>query len=150
MPDIHDDQPIDDPVYQRLVELEAADLLTPEVMLAEAADPSSPFHAHCNWDDPAAAHQHRLSQMRHLIARYKRVRITSDGETVRTRAFTHVESVRRYHDTDRALRDWREEVMASAKRMMEMYALRYQRLGKTALLDIAREVLGDEERQSAA
>lgn len=150
MTEIHNDQPITDPVYQRLLELEAQDKLVPEIVLAEATDAASPFHGHCNWDDAAAAHQHRLHQIRQLIARYKVVRITSEGEVVRHRAFTHVESVGRYHDTDRALRDWREEVLAAAKRTMETYALKYQRLGKAALMEIAVEVLGESEGKQAA
>ena len=149
--EIHDDAPIDDPVFERLSQLEQEDNLYTEVVLAEAADPSSPFHSHVNWDDVSAAHQHRLDQVRKLISRYKMVRITTDGERVRYRAISHVQSVGRYHNTDRALQgEWREELLASAKRMMGAYSLRYQQLGKAALLDIALDVLGEQQERPAA
>lgn len=150
MPDIHEDQPIDDPIYQRLLELEKEDKLTAEAVLAEAVDPASPFHGVCDWDDASAARMHRLHQVRQLIGRYRMVRVTAEGETVRYRALTHIKSEGRYHDTDRALRDWREEVLAAAKRMMGVYALKYRQLGKAALLEIALEVLSEHKDERAA
>ena len=39
----------------------------PEDVLARAEDPYNPLHHHFEWDDEAAAHQHRLKQARNLI-----------------------------------------------------------------------------------
>lgn len=42
-------------------------VLTPAEVLDAAADPASPLHAAFEWDDHAAAQQHRLNQARRLI-----------------------------------------------------------------------------------
>ncbi|MFQ3666657.1 MAG: hypothetical protein SNJ79_11630 [Sphingomonadaceae bacterium] len=44
-----------------------AGALNPEAVVVAAADPSSPLHDLFEWDDTAAAHQHRLNQARNLI-----------------------------------------------------------------------------------
>ena len=41
--------------------------ITPEAVIDDARDPSSPLHACFEWDDKKAAHQHRLDQARELI-----------------------------------------------------------------------------------
>lgn len=42
-------------------------IVTPDGILAAAVDEASPLHAEFEWDDSAAAHQHRLAQARSLI-----------------------------------------------------------------------------------
>lgn len=42
-------------------------IVTPDGVLAAAADEASVLHAEFEWDDSAAAHQHRLAQARSLI-----------------------------------------------------------------------------------
>lgn len=49
-----------------------AGTLTPEAVLADAADPESVLHDCFEWDDTKAAHQYRLDQARSLI----RIRMT--------------------------------------------------------------------------
>lgn len=154
--EVTDDDEIEDPVLDKLIELESNDKLDPETVVAEAADPSSPLRGSFEWDDSAAAHQHRLQQARHLIARYRVVKLETKpgGEVVSYRRFTHVESQGRYYSTERALVDWRDEILNRARRDLQAWQLRYDRLGKAALLVIAEETLaepgeGEKRKRSA-
>ena len=54
-----------------LSQLEAAGTLTADTLVAIAADPASPLHAHFEWDDAVAAHRHRQEQARVLIRSIK-------------------------------------------------------------------------------
>jgi hypothetical protein len=55
--------------------------LTPDVVLSDAQDASSPLHRHFNWDDTEAAHLFRLQQARELIVRF-RVLVTTTERTI--------------------------------------------------------------------
>jgi hypothetical protein len=61
--------------------------ITPEIVVEEAASPDSPIHAAFEWDNAAAAHEHRLSQARHLV---KSVRLVVDDAKNTIPAFVHV------------------------------------------------------------
>lgn len=66
--------------YAELVKLYRREgVLTAAAVVAEAADHTSPLHAYFEWNDEAAAVQHRLEQARQLIKSY-RVRIVSEEE----------------------------------------------------------------------
>lgn len=52
-------------------------ILTPEQVVEEASDPANPLHEEFEWDDAAAAVQHRLDQARALI-RSMRVVVTTE------------------------------------------------------------------------
>lgn len=147
MSELLDDGPEeqDDLVLQALTELERADKLEPEIIVAEGADPDSPFHTCLNWDDESAAHQHRLTQARQLIGRYRRIIIDGGNVEVRVRRFTHVPSQGRYMNTERALRDFYEEVMGKARRDLRTWQLRYDRLGRAAQLLLVEDVLGQND-----
>lgn len=145
-----DETPLDDPVLDKLIELERNDKLEPETVVSEATDPGSPLYTHFEWDDSTAAHEWRLQQARQLIRRYKIIITEPDGTTFRYRRFTHVDSVGRYHDTDRALRDWRDEVLDRARRDFETWQLRYQRLGLAAQRQIIDDTLGGDGESDAA
>lgn len=59
-------------VRQRLSELESeTGRLLPTEVVAAARDPESPLHGYFEWDDTAAAEQHRLHQARQLIRRVR-------------------------------------------------------------------------------
>lgn len=58
-------------------------VLTPDAVLADAQDKSSPLHDQFTWDDTEAAHQWRLEQARTLI-RSVRVEIQTETKTVST------------------------------------------------------------------
>jgi hypothetical protein len=45
-------------------------ILRPYDIVEFAADPSTALHAKFEWDDEVAAHEHRLTQARHLIRVY--------------------------------------------------------------------------------
>lgn len=55
--------------------------LTPELVLSDAVDPSSPLHDRFEWDDAKAAAEHRLDQARALI-RGVRVQVTTEHRKV--------------------------------------------------------------------
>lgn len=62
-------------------------------MIVAAKPESSPLHREFNWNDKAAAHEHRMDQARNLItALCYVVRREPDGEPVRTVAYVHVRS----------------------------------------------------------
>lgn len=128
MTDVYDDT--DDPVIGVLDALEAEDKLTTDEVLARATDPASPLHTHFEWDDVAAAHEHRLDQARKLIARYKVVKIDRSGGEIRVRKYTHVGSIGRYQSTDRVLTsDLAAEVRERARRDLETWKAKYRHLG---------------------
>jgi len=59
-------------VAERLEQLEqASGNLSPDAVVADAADITSPLHDFFEWDDTAAAQQYRLGQARLLIRRVK-------------------------------------------------------------------------------
>lgn len=64
--------------------------LTPEDVLADARNPNSPLHTFFEWDDSAAAHQHRLHQARGLIRAVVAVYVSDDKPAVRTKAYVHI------------------------------------------------------------
>lgn len=56
-------------IAERLAKITAANagLLTPNAVVADAEDPTSPLHDQFEWDDKVAGHLHRLDQARALI-----------------------------------------------------------------------------------
>ena len=74
---------------------EADGELTVSAVLAEASKKTSPLHPFFEWNDKAAAAEHRKDQARKLI---RRVRVIWEGERVRV---YNVPSVRREQGTYR-------------------------------------------------
>jgi hypothetical protein len=73
----------------KLKEIEARDgNLTPDAVLAEAADKLSPLHEHFEWDNKKAATQYRLDQARALI---RSVRLVVTETEVGIRRISYVE-----------------------------------------------------------
>lgn len=66
----------------------------PSVLLDDARDPSSPFHAYFEWDDGEAAERYRLSQASQLIRRWKGsiVRIDAQAKVVTFETVRRVQS----------------------------------------------------------
>jgi len=73
----------DDAIHNEIRALERDGRLTPESVIAKARNPKSPLHDRFEWDNSAAAHQHRLQQARGLI-RSVMVTITTEERTVST------------------------------------------------------------------
>lgn len=60
--------------------------ITPETVMRDAEDPTSPLHDSFEWDDEVAAYQHRLDQARALI-RSVRIVVTTDTTVVKSVAY---------------------------------------------------------------
>lgn len=77
------------PELDRLVVKHGA--VTPELVVAEAADPSSPLHPYVyRLDDAAAAHEHRLYVARTLIRSIEIVRVDNRGDSQHVRQIEYV------------------------------------------------------------
>lgn len=79
---------------------------TPAAVVEDGRAPSSPFHRHLEWDDTAAAHEHRLSQARGIIRCFRVV--DQPGEAT-VPVYVHVAEV---NATDAAGYVRRETAMA--------------------------------------
>lgn len=110
--------------------------LTPELVVAEAADPNSPLHDRFEWDDAKAAAAHRIEQARALI---RSVRVTyapsPEGEERTVRAFVSVRSPengkpRAYLPTETALADdaVRKLLLSELKRELKALERKYGHL----------------------
>lgn len=64
--------------------------LTPEDILDDAKHDNSPLHSFFEWDDTAAAHQHRLQQARGLIRAVVAIYVREDRPAVKHRAYVHI------------------------------------------------------------
>jgi hypothetical protein len=92
--------------------------LTPEAVVADAADANSPMHGQFEWDDTEAARQYRLDQARTLIRSVKINEIV-DQRTVQVVAYVHdpsdqsepgyVPTVSLVNDRERALETLQRE-----------------------------------------
>jgi folylpolyglutamate synthase/dihydropteroate synthase len=87
-------------------------ILTPDAVVAHAANENSPLHSMFEWDGQKAAHLHRLDQARAII-RSVRVEITTEKTTVSTVGYIrnpdarqdeqgYVETVKLASDKERA------------------------------------------------
>lgn len=133
-------------VLDVLLELEQQDKLTPEHVVAIAADPDSPLHARIfNDSDDQAAYQWRKYKARRLIDAVKiRIESVVGGETraERVRAFTYVPSSGAFKSTERAFRENREEVVEMLKG--ELHSIRRRFGSLTQFAPVVREELLDE------
>ena len=105
-------------------------VLTPDEVLKEAENPDSPLHEAFEWDNDAAARQHRLTQARRLIVS---IRIINPPTAKPMTAFVSVrdpEHGRTYMPTVQALTsdDLRARLLMEARQMIESLERRYQYL----------------------
>ena len=109
----------------------------PEDVLARAEDPYNPLHHHFEWDDEAAAHQHRLKQARNLIQSIEIRPVVEEGadENGNVRAFVSIRQevinnegarVDRnvYVPTERAMKDEDTRALVLERIVFEMDAFR--------------------------
>lgn len=106
--------------------------LTAEVVVEEAADPSSPLHPAFEWNDSAAAHRYRLEQaralMRSLIVRvYIPARERSEPVRARLAVTAPGGGPKRYVWYTEAMRrpEWRKEVLEQARRDLRALLTKY-------------------------
>ena len=122
-------------------------IISPHAVVEAARSPSSPLHAHFQWNNDKAAEEYRLWQARQLVAVVIFQRAPNDTQ----RTFTSVviekktpegesQLVRAYVDTERALDDpdLRQQILEQAINEVERWASKYRRF--TELKDIVRAV----------
>jgi len=119
--------------------------LTPEDLLNDAKHDNSPLHSFFEWDDTAAAHQHRLQQARGLIRSVVAVYVSEDKPAVRQKAYVHVpeRGANHYRETTHALsmKKTRQMVLQRAWSELRAWRQRYKDLAEFAdLIDVIDEV----------
>lgn len=105
-------------------------ILTPDAVVDDAQDISSPLHAYFTWDDSEAANQFRLDQARTLI---RNVKVEVTTTTTRVAAPFYVRDPQRSNDEQgyRAIAEIKDEKSASAD------ALKYEFNRAIAVLERA-------------
>lgn len=125
--------------------------LTPEQVVAAAADEASPLHSQFEWDDSAAAAAYRTAQAGALIRRCKVTIVGADEETHRVRAYLNLpadEGRGRYFATDDVLTDpaTRNVIMQQVAR--DVAALRRKYRGLADFDSVLRATLMPEAQAS--
>lgn len=78
--------------------------ITPEVIVREASDKSSPLHSYFEWDDEKAGHRWRVQQARILLNNIQ-VKVVSDGEERRISVFEVTSTSEGYKSIDTFTRE---------------------------------------------
>lgn len=141
-----DETPTVDEVREALERIAKDDtdgLIEAEAVVEAASDPESPLHRYFTWDDNEAAHQYRLVQARHLIARVTVTRVQPAPQYVNVR----IGQRRGYVSTERAVADpdLYAQVAREARRGIISYRNRlaaFEQAAKVvAALDVATDSL---------
>lgn len=110
--------------------------LTPEDVLSDARNPNSPLHSFFEWDDTAAAQQHRLQQARGLIRAVVAIYVSEDKPAVRAKAYVHIPEggAPHYRETTHAMSQTktRKMVLQRAWRELQAWRDRYKDLQEFA------------------
>lgn len=88
--------------------------ITPEVIVREASDKSSPLHSYFEWDDERAGHRWRVQQARILLNNIQ-VKVVSDGEERQISVFEVTSSSEGYKSIDTFTREDVEYVKADIR-----------------------------------
>ncbi|TQI72897.1 hypothetical protein FHT98_0617 [Bosea sp. AK1] len=120
--------------------------LTPEDVLSDARNHNSPLHSFFEWDDSAAAHQHRLNQARGLIRAVVAVYVREDQPAVRARAYVHIPEgeTSHYRESGHAMSmaKTRKLVLQRAWRELQAWRERYRDLKEfSELFDVVDETI---------
>lgn len=132
-------------VGEELERLRAAGPLTPAAVLEAATAEDSPLHPAFEWDDTAAALQHRLAQARRLIVS---VRVLNSPTAKPTVAFVSVRTPdkgRQYVPTVEAMSDdeIRVRVLVEIRQALESIERRYAHFKEVGeLLDRLKSQVG--------
>ncbi|MER9355563.1 hypothetical protein NKI61_20035 [Mesorhizobium sp. M0514] len=120
--------------------------LTPQDVLADARHDNSPLHSFFEWDDGAAAEQHRLAQARGLIRSVVAIYVDEERvkPAVRTKMFVHVNepSAPHYREASHAMSQTktRKLVLQRAWGELQAWRRRYKDLKEFAgLFDVIDE-----------
>ena len=127
--------------------------LTPEDVLKDARNPNSPLHSFFEWDDGAAAEQHRLHQARGLIRAVVAVYVREDLPAVRARAYVHIPEgeTSHYRESGHAMSQskTRKLVLQRAWRELQAWRERYKDLNEFAeLFEVVDETIKHLPKQS--
>lgn len=123
-------------MHLELLRSQAKGELTPEDVLADAANPNSPLHSFFEWSDTEAARQYRLHQARGLIRAVVAVYVSDDKPAVRTRAYVHVNEAGAPHYREAShvmsVSKTRKMVLQRAWRELQQWRERYKDLKEFA------------------
>lgn len=159
-------------VGERLEKLRArSDGLTPEMVVTDARNIRSILHPYFEWDDAAAAEQHRITQARELI-RAVHVRFLdvpasperqisiaavapAQAQPRPMRAFVAIQrddGARAYESTQRAMADesLRRQVIARAHSELDSVSRKYRELTELSSVFEALDQVGAQLRESTA
>lgn len=115
-------------------------MLTAKDLLAEAEDPTSPFHKYIQWNDKKAAHHYRLTQARRILTCIEYevktgktvinvpafVRVINDGTLPEAKpGYGYVTTATATEETT-----FQEQVLARAINDAKLYAERYRRFNE--------------------
>jgi hypothetical protein len=114
--------------------------LEPVAVVEAARDEASPLHEHFEWDDTAAAHQHRLLQARKLISVHVEI---LPGATEASPVFVSLREDRldggyRTLISVMSDKDLRDKLLADAMADAEAFAVKYNSLRELA--DVFRSI----------
>lgn len=88
--------------------------ITPEVIVREASDKSSPLHSYFEWDDEKAGHRWRVQQARILLNNIQ-VKVVSNGEERQISVFEVTSTSEGYKSIDTFTREDVEYVKADIR-----------------------------------
>lgn len=120
--------------------------LTPQDILDDARNGNSPLHSFFEWNDSAAAEQHRLAQARGLIRSVVAIYTSPDKPAVRQRAYVSIRGAGQeahYREVGHAMsvKSTRDIVLKTAWREFQQWRARYRDLQEfSELFDVADEV----------
>lgn len=109
-------------------------VLTPEAVVADAADKSSPLHSEFEWNDKRAAHQHRLNQARELIRKVT-VEIKTTSRTVCVPRYVRDQTVDPHHQGYAPVAEIKDEISVARETLVYEFRRAMSLLERTA--DIA-------------
>jgi len=130
-----------------LLQQENEGQVTPQVVLQDAAQETSPLHTFFTWDDTAAAQKYRLNEARYLLRSIHVVIEAQNTEHI-TRAFHRVEIIdepednhQQEHQVERVYvtaktaftnEDYRRQTIEAALRELESWRQRYKQYQELA------------------
>lgn len=121
---------------ERIASMSPEGVAQPSAIIDAARDAASPIHAAFVWDDSKAADAYRRDQARGFVRSLEVVRVrVEEGEAVSNRGFHMVrrDSERGYMPERRVMndRDLRAQVVSAAKKELETFVSKYERLLQT-------------------
>lgn len=114
--------------------------ITPEELLCEARDESSPIHAEFEWDDGIAAEKYRVEQARLLISHVRIVREEEPPQQYKERGFVPIPGGNRVYvplQTALGKEEYKSHLLKQARNDAEIFLAKYRRLEELAKVNAA-------------